>query len=112
MDFQPEAVDYLRQQLGIPAVCADAAQAAKHFPPASFDVITAFYVLEHVPDVQAVLPGAAATHTARAGRFQTVVTSALAVSIGVLAIPWCLVENDLVHRPAIGLVFAHKPHAG
>ncbi len=55
MDLQPEVVEYLRQELGIPAVCADVQQLSTCFPPGSFDLITAFFVLEHVPSVEAVL---------------------------------------------------------
>jgi SAM-dependent methyltransferase len=55
MDLQPEVVEYLRKELGIPAVCADVQQLSTCFPPASFDLITAFFVLEHVPSVEAVL---------------------------------------------------------
>jgi SAM-dependent methyltransferase len=55
LDFQPEVVEYLRSRLRIPATAGDAVLAAQHFPPASFDVITAFNLLEHVPSVEAVV---------------------------------------------------------
>src|SRR3989442_1636035 len=55
MDFQPEVVEYLRKELGIPAVCTDVHGLAECFPPTSFDLITAFSVLEHVPSVEAAL---------------------------------------------------------
>lgn len=58
LDFQPEVVRVLSEKHDIPAVAASADAAAEHFPPASFDVITAFYLLEHVPDVAAVLAAA------------------------------------------------------
>ena len=54
-DFLPEVVDYVKEQLGIPAVCADADGLLTAFPPRSFDVLTAFFVFEHVPDVDKVL---------------------------------------------------------
>jgi ubiquinone/menaquinone biosynthesis C-methylase UbiE len=55
VDFQPAVVEYLQKQLGIPAVCSGAGKLDQVFRPESFDVITAFYVLEHVPDVHKVL---------------------------------------------------------
>jgi SAM-dependent methyltransferase len=55
MDFQPEVVAYVRDRLGIPAVCTDVAGLKQSFAPASFDFVVAYYVLEHVPDVRAVI---------------------------------------------------------
>lgn len=49
-DFQPEVVAELRQR-GIKAVVSDIDHLSDHFSPASFDLITAFYLLEHVPSV-------------------------------------------------------------
>lgn len=49
-DFQPEVVAELRQR-GIEAVVSDIDHLTDHFPPSSFDLITAFYLLEHVPCV-------------------------------------------------------------
>ncbi len=51
MDFQASVVDYVKRTLGIPAVSTDMAGLKRAFEPSSFDVITAFCVLEHVPDV-------------------------------------------------------------
>jgi SAM-dependent methyltransferase len=50
MDFQPADVDYVTRHLGIPAVCTDFRGLADHYPGGSFDLVTAFCVLEHVPD--------------------------------------------------------------
>jgi SAM-dependent methyltransferase len=50
MDFVQESVDSLAAH-NIPAVCTDIAGLASAYTPASFDVITAFYVLEHMLDV-------------------------------------------------------------
>lgn len=50
-DFAPDAVRYLRECHGIPAVCTDVAGVADHFPPESFDLVTAFHLFEHLPDV-------------------------------------------------------------
>lgn len=54
-DFSHEAIEYLRTQQGIPAHEADFCELDAHFPPNSFDIITGFYVLEHVTDVRSVL---------------------------------------------------------
>ena len=188
-DFRPEVVEVLKNQWGIPAVCTDAGETAQHFPPASFDLITAFHVLEHVPDVQlalgncfkllkpggwfvaavplldsfqagllksrwagadapyhlslpsregirrvcgqagfekvsirpdsvfecagmavlSLLRGTATTYRYTRGGLTSFLTSLLAGSLGLLLIPWCLLENHLWRQPASGLVFAHKP---
>lgn len=56
LDLQPEAVAYLRGDLGIPATCHDLATGFAHlFAPESFHLITAFHLLEHLPDVLRVL---------------------------------------------------------
>jgi SAM-dependent methyltransferase len=54
MDFVPESVAALAQH-NIPGVCTDIAGLASAYEPASFDVITAFYVLEHVLSVEQAL---------------------------------------------------------
>jgi len=190
MDLQPEVVEYLRRDLGIPAVCADVHELSSCFPPESFDLITAFFVLEHVPSVQAVLencirllkpggwfvgavpfvdsvqaglfkdrwinvteaprhlslptragmkrvcqragfdrimlhpdstlncagqvgislfPGGTITHFYGGGRLGAFVQRVLAGSLTALAIPFCAVENHVLRRPSLGMVFAHKP---
>lgn len=53
-DFQPEVVDELRRR-GFEAVVSDIEQLPERFAPSSFDLITAFYLLEHVPDVAAAV---------------------------------------------------------
>jgi SAM-dependent methyltransferase len=55
IDFDTSAVDYVRDHLGFPAVCGRLDDAVEHFAPEHFDVIAAFYVLEHVIDVQGTL---------------------------------------------------------
>jgi 2-polyprenyl-3-methyl-5-hydroxy-6-metoxy-1,4-benzoquinol methylase len=55
MDFQAGDVEYLNKQFGIPAVCSDFERLPQCFPPASFDLITAFHVLEHVPNVSTAI---------------------------------------------------------
>jgi SAM-dependent methyltransferase len=54
-DLEPEVVAFVARQFGIRAVVSDVADLTSNFKPASFDVVTAFYVLEHVPDVHAAL---------------------------------------------------------
>lgn len=55
LDFQPAVVDYLQSRHGIPAVCAGVDELGAAFAPASFDLVTAFYVLEHVTDIARLL---------------------------------------------------------
>jgi SAM-dependent methyltransferase len=190
MDLQPEVVEYLRKELGIPAVCTDVQGLPECFPPASFDLITAFFVLEHVPSVEAVLescfrlikpggwfvgavpfvdsvqaglfkgrwinateaprhlslptragmehvcrragfdkvmlrpdstlncagqvgislfPGGTITHVYGGGRVRALAGRLLAGSVTMLSIPFCVVENYVLRRPSLGMVFAHKP---
>jgi SAM-dependent methyltransferase len=54
-DFQPDVVESLRTQWDIPAVCADANNLDQFFAKESFDVVTAFHLIEHVPDVSRLL---------------------------------------------------------
>lgn len=53
-DFQPEVIAELRRR-GLNGVVSDIEHLPDHFDPGSFDVVTAFYVLEHVPDVAETL---------------------------------------------------------
>lgn len=55
LDLQPDVVRYVSQELGIPAVCCDISQATEHYDAGSFDIVTAFYLMEHVPDVAGFL---------------------------------------------------------
>ncbi|MDX1946102.1 MAG: class I SAM-dependent methyltransferase [Pirellulaceae bacterium] len=55
MDFVPDAVSYVRETLGIPAVCTTPAGLPDHYEPESFDVITAFHVVEHLTDPDVAL---------------------------------------------------------
>jgi SAM-dependent methyltransferase len=55
MDFQPEAIQYLKERLGIPCVCTDIAGLPGHFPANAFDLITAFHLLEHLTDAEVML---------------------------------------------------------
>lgn len=55
MDVQQDVVDYLQNKLEIPAICAEVEELPRSYPHDSFDIITAFFVLEHVTDVGAVL---------------------------------------------------------
>jgi SAM-dependent methyltransferase len=55
MDFQPDLAEYVRTQLGIPVTCTPVEELTRHFAPASFDLLTAIYVVEHVTDVLGLL---------------------------------------------------------
>jgi SAM-dependent methyltransferase len=51
MDFQSPCVQYVRDELRIPAVCCGVEELGAFYSPASFDLLMAFHVLEHVPDI-------------------------------------------------------------
>lgn len=55
MDLIPEPVEYVKNELGIPAICTDMAGLPKAFEPGTFDLVTAFQVIEHVPDVDVMI---------------------------------------------------------
>jgi SAM-dependent methyltransferase len=55
VDLQPEVVEYVRRELAIDAAVGGIDSLDTLFQPESFDLITAFYLLEHVPDVYQVL---------------------------------------------------------
>lgn len=60
LDLQPEAVEYLRAELNVPAECGDVTELPRLYAADSFDVVTAFHLIEHVPDVGRLLADAAA----------------------------------------------------
>ncbi len=55
LDVLPDVVRYLQDELHIPAACADVSRIAEIYSAESFDVVTAFQLVEHVPDVEALL---------------------------------------------------------
>jgi 2-polyprenyl-3-methyl-5-hydroxy-6-metoxy-1,4-benzoquinol methylase len=55
MDLIPEPVEYVKHELGVPAVCTDMAGLPGAFEPGTFDLVTAFQVIEHVPNVDEML---------------------------------------------------------
>jgi SAM-dependent methyltransferase len=55
MDLIPEPVEYVKTELGVPAVCTDMASLPRAFAWRSFDLVTAFQVIEHVPDVDEMI---------------------------------------------------------
>ena len=55
LDFLPAVVEHLRTQLGIEATCGDLGHLDQLFPEKSFDVVTAFQVVEHVHDARGLL---------------------------------------------------------
>ena len=54
-DFQPDVVEYVRTKVGLKATCTDVKGLLDNYSAKSFDLVTAFYVLEHVTDVAEVL---------------------------------------------------------
>jgi SAM-dependent methyltransferase len=57
LDVQTDVVRYLGDELGIPAACADVSTMGRHYRPRSFDLVTTFFLIEHIPDVAAALRG-------------------------------------------------------
>ncbi len=55
VDFQPEVVTDVREKLDLPMTCSDVNSLRERLPSDAFDLITAFCVLEHVPDVSLTL---------------------------------------------------------
>lgn len=55
LDLQPDVVRYLREELEIPAECADVSKLSRSFPTESFDLITTFFLIEHIPNVREAL---------------------------------------------------------
>ena len=55
LDVQDDVVRYLREELKIPAECADVSAMGRFYPPESFDLITTFFLIEHIPDVREAL---------------------------------------------------------
>ena len=61
--------------------------------------------------VLSVLPGAATAYVYGGSGLYALSRSVLALLVGTLALPWCLLDNYVLRRPPIGLVVAHKPEA-
>lgn len=55
LDVQEDVVRYLRDDLHIPAECADVSEMGRFFEPSSFDLITTFFLIEHIPNVREAL---------------------------------------------------------
>jgi SAM-dependent methyltransferase len=55
VDFDPAAVDYLQSKHSIPAESCDVLRLEDRFADGSFDVITAYYVVEHVVELERLL---------------------------------------------------------
>jgi SAM-dependent methyltransferase len=53
LDVQPDVVRYLNDELHIPARCADVSSMNRMYEPGSFDLITTYFLIEHIPDVRA-----------------------------------------------------------
>jgi SAM-dependent methyltransferase len=55
LDFLPSVVEYLRAELGIEGTVGDLVRLDELFPGGSFDVVTAFQVVEHVHDARGLM---------------------------------------------------------
>jgi SAM-dependent methyltransferase len=55
VDFHPEYAAFAERRYGAPVICAALDELGSAIEPASFDLITAYYVIEHVPDVRSLL---------------------------------------------------------
>ncbi|HXD87485.1 MAG TPA: class I SAM-dependent methyltransferase [Urbifossiella sp.] len=55
LDVQADVVRYLQEELNIPAECADVSAMNRFHAPNSFDLITTFFLIEHIPDVREAL---------------------------------------------------------
>jgi SAM-dependent methyltransferase len=55
LDFSPAVVKHLREELGIEATCGDLSDLDRLFPETSFDMVTAFQVVEHMLSARALL---------------------------------------------------------
>lgn len=58
LDVLPDVVRYLERELKIPAVVADVSGMTAAYPRNHFDCVTAFFLIEHVPDVEQVVTDA------------------------------------------------------
>lgn len=52
LDVQPDVVRYLNEDLKIPAQCADVSSMNRMYEPESFDLVTTYFLIEHIPDVR------------------------------------------------------------
>lgn len=57
LDVQTDVVRYLREELQIPAEVADVSAMTAIHPPGTFDLITTYFLIEHIPNVQAAIAG-------------------------------------------------------
>lgn len=55
LDVQEDVVRYLREELHLPAECADVSAMGRFHAPESFDLITTYFLIEHIPDVREAL---------------------------------------------------------
>lgn len=59
VDINPQAVDWVQHELGVPAACRSVGEAAWElsWPQGSFDVVSLWYVIEHLPHLDQLLRG-------------------------------------------------------
>jgi SAM-dependent methyltransferase len=96
LDFLPSVVSYLKDELGIDATCGNLLQLDHLFGASSFDVVTAFQVVEHVHDVQALLKSCFRLLRPR-GWFMATIPMGNSLQATVLKERWCGVREAPRH---------------
>ena len=89
-------------QWAIMQSCRDAGLECYRLIPSTLSDCAGAWVLS-------VLPGCSATHLSRMHPIQSLFTLALAMLLGTIAVCSGFLENFIVRRPSIGIVFACKP---
>jgi len=59
--------------------------------------------------VLSVLPGCAITHLEKRNLISAALQLIASSVVSVVALPWCVIDNYLMRKPSIGIVFAQKP---
>lgn len=95
-DFQPEVTEHIQSELGITAHCCGVKDLASTFRSESFDLVTAFCVVEHVCDVQQMLRGCWAL-LKPGGWFAAVVPLVDSLQASMFGRRWCQVTEAPRH---------------
>jgi SAM-dependent methyltransferase len=95
LDFLPQVVERLRSE-GIEATCGDLGKLDELYPGDSFDVVTAFQVIEHVHDARALL-GRCLRVLRPGGWFMATVPMGDSLQANWLGARWCGVSEAPRH---------------